>query len=153
VSCALHICCTCSAKISLFFPAHTLRVVSLSSWMFQSPYTIVTTPPCHKIILLKRLFLGSCFRRLDDAFVLLVSLMFISNRKVSFLSDNCLDCRMNSVWWILLVTMLSGLRSQTRFLIRHGWLEIMALSFVLFHWDCFQFVLPFPWVALCCMCV
>ena len=151
MSCALDICCTCSAKISLFFPAYTLRVVNLSSWMFQSPCTIVTTPPCHKIILFKRLFLGSRFRRLDDAFVLLVCLMFLSNRKVSFLSDNCLDCRMDSVWWILLVTMLSGLRSQTRFSIRHGWLEIMTLSFVLFHWDCFQFVLPFPWVALCCL--
>lgn len=67
------------------------------------------------MILFKLIFLGSRFRRLDDAFVLLVSLMFLSNRKVSFLSDKCLDYRMDSVWWILLVTMPSGLRSQTRF--------------------------------------
>jgi len=35
-----------------------------------------TTPPCHKINLFKRLFWGSRFERLDEAFVLLVSLIF-----------------------------------------------------------------------------
>jgi len=34
-----------------------------------------TTPPCHKINLFKRPFRGSTFERLDDAFVLLVSLI------------------------------------------------------------------------------
>jgi len=36
-----------------------------------------TTPPCHKINLFKRPFRGSRFERLDDAFVLLDSLIFL----------------------------------------------------------------------------
>ena len=36
-----------------------------------------TTPPCTKIDLFKRSFQGSRFERLDDAFVLLVSLIFL----------------------------------------------------------------------------
>jgi len=36
-----------------------------------------TTPPCHKIDLFKRPFWDSRFERLDNAFVLLVSLIFL----------------------------------------------------------------------------
>jgi len=41
-----------------------------------------TTPPCHKINLFKRPFRGSNFERLDDAFVLLVSLIFVYPQKI-----------------------------------------------------------------------
>jgi len=41
-----------------------------------------TTPPCHKIDLFKRLFRGSLSERLDDASVLLVSLIFLYPQKV-----------------------------------------------------------------------
>jgi len=40
------------------------------------------TPLCHKINLFKRPFRGSCFERLDDAFVLLVSLIFLYPQKI-----------------------------------------------------------------------
>jgi len=36
-----------------------------------------TMPPCHKINLFKRPFWGSRFERLDYAFVLLISLIFL----------------------------------------------------------------------------
>ena len=36
-----------------------------------------TTPPCHKINLFKRPFLGSRLERLDGAFMLLISLIFL----------------------------------------------------------------------------
>jgi len=41
-----------------------------------------TTPPCHKINLFKRPFRGSRFERLDDAFVLLFSLIFLYPQKI-----------------------------------------------------------------------
>ena len=41
-----------------------------------------TTPPCHKINLFKRPIRGSRFERLDDAFVLLVSLIFLYLQKI-----------------------------------------------------------------------
>ena len=41
-----------------------------------------TTPPCHKNELFKRPFRGSCSERLDDAFVLLVSLIFLYPQKI-----------------------------------------------------------------------
>ena len=47
-----------------------------------------TTPPCHKIDLFKRPFRGSHFERLDDAFVLLVSLI------ITLPSDNPHFCQM-----------------------------------------------------------
>ena len=40
-----------------------------------------TTPPCYRIKLSKRLFRGSRFECLDDAFVLLISLMFLYLQK------------------------------------------------------------------------
>jgi len=44
-----------------------------------------TTPVCHKIDLVKRPIRGSRFERLDDAFVLLISLIFFYPQKTSFL--------------------------------------------------------------------
>jgi hypothetical protein len=41
-----------------------------------------TTPPCHNINLFKCPFQGSRFERLDDAFVLLVSLIFLYPQKI-----------------------------------------------------------------------
>ena len=41
-----------------------------------------TTPPCHKIDLFKRPCQGSRFERLEDAFVLLVSLIFLYSQKI-----------------------------------------------------------------------
>jgi len=41
-----------------------------------------TTPSCHKIKLFKRPFRGSHFERLDDAFVLLVILIFLYPQKI-----------------------------------------------------------------------
>jgi len=41
-----------------------------------------TTPPCHKINRFKRPFRGSCCQRLDDAFVLLVCLIFLDPQKI-----------------------------------------------------------------------
>jgi len=45
-------------------------------------YHYCTTPPCHKIDLLKRPFWGSRSERLDDASVLLVSLIFLYPQKI-----------------------------------------------------------------------
>jgi len=42
-----------------------------------------TTPTCHKIEQFKRPFQGSRFGRLDDAFVLLISLIFLYLQKIS----------------------------------------------------------------------
>jgi len=42
-----------------------------------------TTPPYHKIHLYKRPFWGSHFERLDDAFVLLISLIFLYPPKIN----------------------------------------------------------------------
>jgi len=60
------------------------------SCLYTKPFTIVieiifqycTTPPCHTINQLKRLFQGSCFERLHDAFVLLISLIFLFPQKI-----------------------------------------------------------------------
>jgi len=41
-----------------------------------------TTPPCHKMNLFKCPFRGSCFERLDDAFVFLTSFIFLYSRKI-----------------------------------------------------------------------
>jgi len=41
-----------------------------------------TTTPCHKIYLFKRPFRGSRFERLNDAFVLLISLILIYPQKI-----------------------------------------------------------------------
>jgi len=55
------------------------------SCLYTEPYKFVieivfhycTTPPCYKINLFIRPFRGSHFQRLDDAFVLLISLIFL----------------------------------------------------------------------------
>jgi len=53
--------------------------------LYTKPFELVieivfqnyTMPPCHKINLFKRPFRGSRFERLDDALVLLISLIFL----------------------------------------------------------------------------
>ena len=60
------------------------------SCLYTEPFELVleiifhycTTPPCHKIDLLKRPFRGSRFERLDDAFALLISLVFLDPQKI-----------------------------------------------------------------------
>jgi hypothetical protein len=60
------------------------------SCLYAMPFELVTeivfhhctTPPCHKIDPFKRPFRGSRFERLDDAFVLLVSLIFLYSKKI-----------------------------------------------------------------------
>jgi len=49
--------------------------------VIQDIFHYCTTPPCHKIDLLKRPFRGSRSERLDDASVLLVSLIFLYPQK------------------------------------------------------------------------
>jgi len=55
--------------------------IELFELVIQVIFHYCTTPPCHKINLLKGPFRGSRFERLDDAFVLLVSLMFLYPQK------------------------------------------------------------------------
>jgi len=58
--------------------------------LYTEPFELVieivfhycTAPPCHTINLLKRPFRGSRFERLDDAFVLLISLIFLYPHKI-----------------------------------------------------------------------
>jgi len=60
------------------------------SYLYTEPFEIVieiifhycATPPCHKINLFKRSFWGSRFECLDDACVLLFSLIFLYPRKI-----------------------------------------------------------------------
>jgi len=73
--------------------AYALRMrrqnLVLLSCLYIEPFELVieivfhycTTPPCHNINLFKRPLRGSRFERLDDAFVLLISLMFLYLQK------------------------------------------------------------------------
>jgi len=62
----------------------------LLSCFYTEPFELVieivfhycTTSPYHKIHLFKRPFWGSRFERLDDAFVLLISLVFFYPQKI-----------------------------------------------------------------------
>jgi len=71
--------CTCTARILSLFP-----------YLYTDPFELVieivfnysTTLPCHKIDLFKRPFRGSRSKRLDDALVLLVSLIFLYPQKI-----------------------------------------------------------------------
>jgi len=76
---------------------HTRRQnLVLLSCLYTEPFDLVmeivfhyyTTPSCHKINLSKRPFWGSRFERLDDAFVLLISLIVLYPQKSSFVSDD-----------------------------------------------------------------
>ena len=74
----------------LAYALHVRRqnLVRLSS-LYTKPFELVmetvfhycTTPPCHKSNLFKHPFRGSRFERLDNAFVLLVSLIFFYPQK------------------------------------------------------------------------
>ena len=62
----------------------------LFPYLYTQPFELVIeiifhywpTPPCHKINLFNRPFCGSRFERLDDALVLLVSLIFLYPQKI-----------------------------------------------------------------------
>ena len=71
--------------------------IELFELVIEVIFHYCTTPPCHKIDLYKRPFRGSRFERLDDASVLLVSLIFLYPLKYLFLSDDRLKSRMYSV--------------------------------------------------------
>ena len=67
---ALHMC----RQNLVLFPCLYIEPFEL---VIQLVFHNCTTPPCHKINLFKRLFWGSRFERLDDAFVLPISLMIL----------------------------------------------------------------------------
>ena len=71
--------------------------IELFELVIEVIFHYCTTPPCHKIDLLKRLFRSSRSERLDNASVLLVSLIFLYPQKSLFLSDDRLNSRMYSV--------------------------------------------------------
>jgi len=56
--------------------------IELFELLIEVIFYYCTTPPCHKIDLFKRPFQGSCSERLNDASVLLVSLIFLYPQKI-----------------------------------------------------------------------
>jgi len=60
--------------------------IELFELVIEVIFDYCTTPPCHKIHLFKCTFGGSRFERLDDAFVLLVSLIFLYTQKILVLT-------------------------------------------------------------------
>jgi len=56
--------------------------IELFELVMEVIFHYCTTPPCHEIVLFKCPFRGSCFERLDDDSVLLVSLIFLCPQKV-----------------------------------------------------------------------
>ena len=56
--------------------------IELFELVIEVIFHYCTMPPCHKINLFKRPSRGSRFERLDDAFVLLVSLIFLYPQKI-----------------------------------------------------------------------
>ena len=56
--------------------------IELFELVIKIVFHYCTTPPCHKINLFKRPLRGSRIERLDDAFVLLVSLIFFDPQEI-----------------------------------------------------------------------
>jgi len=56
--------------------------IELFELVIEVIFHCCTTPPCHKIDLFKHPFRGSRSERLDDASVLLVSLIFLYPQKI-----------------------------------------------------------------------
>ena len=56
--------------------------IELFKLVLEVIFHYCTTPPCHKINLFKRPFRGSRSERLDDASMLLVSLIFLYPQKI-----------------------------------------------------------------------
>ena len=81
--------CVMRFEYELHMRLQNLQVFSFPA-LYIEPFELVTeivfrnctTPPCHKIDLLKRPFRGSRSERLDDASVLLVSLIFLYPQKI-----------------------------------------------------------------------
>ena len=78
---ALRICVAHAPPESCPFPL-LVHWAYRAELVIEIPLSDCTTPPCHKIDLFKRPFQGSCFERLDDAFVLLISLIFLYPQKI-----------------------------------------------------------------------
>jgi len=63
----------------LLFPCSYIELFEL---VIEVIFNYCTTPSCHKINQFKRPFRGSRVERLDDAFALLVSLIFLYPQKI-----------------------------------------------------------------------
>ena len=82
-----------------------LQNLFLFPCLYTEPFELViqiifhyyTTPPCHKINLFERPFQGSRFECLDDAFVLLVSLIFF--RRVNMTKDTYIYGKRDAMIW------------------------------------------------------
>jgi len=74
-ACALHMC----RQNLVIFPCLYFDPFELA---LEIIFHYCTMPPCHKINLFKSPFRGSRYERLDDAFVLLVSLIFFYPQKI-----------------------------------------------------------------------
>jgi len=93
-----------------------------------------TTPPYHKIDPFKRPFRGSRFERLDDAFVLLISLSFLYQKKI--LISVRFTFKLFDVQFPMILVNYSAIWPKTIFMKRCG-VEIMSFFFVFFHRDVF----------------
>jgi len=111
------------------FPCLYIKLFEL---VIKVIFSYCTTPPCHRINLFNRPFWGSRSEGLDDASVLLVSLIFFYLQKSLFLSGDRLNSKMYSVRWYLLNYAIWPLIPKTIF-IKHCRVEIIAFPFVLFH--------------------
>ena len=80
----------------VLFPCLYIELIEL---VIEIIFHYCTTPPCHKINLFKRPFRASRVERLDDALMLLISLIFLYPQKmlVSVRLSDRLNSRMYSV--------------------------------------------------------
>jgi len=63
----------------VLFPCLYIELIELVTEVI---FHYCTTPPCHKINLFKFPFRGGRFERLDDAFMLLISLIFLYPQQI-----------------------------------------------------------------------
>ena len=94
---------------------------------------IITTPPCHKIDLFKRPCRGSRFEHLNNAFVLIISLIFLYTQKMLISVRWPLNSSVKSVRWFYAV---QPPILETIF-IKGCHVQIIAFPFMLFHRDRF----------------
>ena len=79
-------CVMCFAYVLHMRRQNLVRLSCLYAKPFELDIKITfrycTSPPCHKINRFKRPFRGSRFERLDDAFVLFISPIFLYPQKI-----------------------------------------------------------------------
>jgi len=118
--------------------AHVLQDLVLLFWMYANLFEpaiafvfyYCTMPPCNKIDLCKLSFLGCCPERLDHAFVLLSSLIFLFfSQKSSFLSDDHSNSSMYNVWLFMLITVPFDSKMSS---VKYCWVESPPLHCVLY---------------------